>query len=63
MVYFNIGMIISFQKDGKEKYHCNSVGTGATLWDLDVSSVPFKPGEINLHDGITFNTYIKNIPN
>ena len=55
--------MISFQKYGKEKYHCNSVGTGATFWDLDVSFVPFKPGEINIHDSNTFNTYVKNIPN
>ena len=44
MSYFNIGMI-SFQKYGKEKYYSDSVGTGVTLCDLDVSSVPFKPGD------------------
>ena len=44
--YINIGMI-SFQRYGKEGYYCYSMGSRITLWDFDLSPVPFKPGEYN----------------
>ena len=52
----NFGMI-SFQKYGTEEYHCNSLGTSFTLWDLDLSSVLFKPGDNNIH----YSDIVRNI--